>query len=44
MEGFPMAREQINAITGVIDGNNVYGSSEQTTRSLRHLQSKYIEE
>ena len=40
-EGFPMEREQINAITGVIDGNNVYGSSEETTRSLRDMESKY---
>ena len=39
-DGFPMEREQINAITGVIDGNNVYGSDEETTRSLRDLESK----
>jgi adenosine/AMP kinase len=35
-----MEREQVNAITGVIDGNNVYGSDEDTTRSLRELTSK----
>ena len=40
LEGFPMEREQINDVTGVIDGNNVYGSSEETTRSLRVLQCK----
>ena len=39
-DGLPMEREQINAITGVIDGNNVYGSDEETTRSLRDLESK----
>lgn len=40
-EGFPVEREQLNAITGVIDGNNIYGSSENTTNSLRDLKSRF---
>ena len=40
LEGFPVEREQVNIITGVIDGNNVYGSSENETLSLRNLTGK----
>ncbi|XP_028395858.1 uncharacterized protein LOC114519877 [Dendronephthya gigantea] len=32
-------REQVNIITAVIDGNNVYGSSENTTLRLRDLEN-----
>jgi hypothetical protein len=41
--GYPTEREQINGVTGVIDGNNVYGSLENRSRSLRDLQSKQLE-
>lgn len=38
-EGYPEQRQQINEVTAVIDGNNIYGSSEKITKILRDKRS-----
>ncbi|CAB4025491.1 peroxidasin homolog isoform X3, partial [Paramuricea clavata] len=34
-DGYPEERQQINEVTAVIDGNNIYGSADKTTDNLR---------
>ena len=39
-EGATPAREQMNGITAFVDASNVYGSDDETARSLREVRSR----
>ena len=43
-DGYPEERQQINEVTAVIDGNNIYGSADKTTDNLRDKKSKLIKD